>query len=201
MDPDMVRQQEEAEDEERLRRLKQVRMPHSRQPAAAPRAPESDESFELRAEPRHVISKPSPRPKYRPVGWFAALRASLYCLIMTALGLLGGIMVGVKFELFSLQSLGIGAALGLFFGWQAIIASLRANADLSYWRALLAGILPAAIMIVALIAGMIAASQFTGITSDSIAAGDLPTFWAIVATAGFAGLVLAAMRMRKVARR
>jgi hypothetical protein len=83
----------------------------------------------LRAEPRRfedTAAAPA-EPAPRRVGWFAAIRAGIYCLIMTTLGLLAGIMIGVRTGLFPSQSLAVGAALGLLLGWQAALASLRAN--------------------------------------------------------------------------
>jgi hypothetical protein len=120
---------------------------------------------------------------------------------MTTLGLLAGIMIGVRTGLFPSQSLAIGAGLGLLLGWQAVLASLRANAGLSFRRALLASLLPGVLMLVSLIGGMLAAAYFTGVTPETIADGHLPSFWAIVAAGGLTGIVLAAMRMRKVVRR
>jgi hypothetical protein len=203
MDPDMVRQQEEAEEESRLRRLAPLHMSPPR-PALAPPAPagSAEEPMVLRAEPRGVMdAAPAPgKSAPRRVGWFAAVRAGIYCLIMTTLGLLAGIMIGVRTGLFPSQSLAIGAGLGLLLGWQAVLASLRANAGLSFRRALLASLLPGVLMLMSLIGGMLAAAYFTGVTPETIAEGHLPSFWAIVAAGGLTGIVLAAMRMRKVVR-
>ncbi|MGF1621548.1 MAG: hypothetical protein ACFCUR_13160 [Rhodomicrobiaceae bacterium] len=204
MDPDMVRQQEEAEEESRLRRLAPVHMPPPR-PAPAPPAPadSAKEPMVLRAEPRGIAEDAPASGKTAPprVGWFAALRAGIYSLIMTTLGLLAGIMIGVRTGLFPSQSLAIGAGLGLLLGWQAVLVSLRANAGLSFRRALLASLLPGVLMLVSLIGGMLAAAYFTGVTPETIADGHLPSFWVIVGVGGLTGIILAAMRMRKVARR
>jgi hypothetical protein len=157
----------------------------------------------LRAEPRRfedTAAAPA-EPAPRRVGWVAAIRAGIYCLIMTTLGLLAGIMIGVRTGLFPSQSLAVGAALGLLLGWQAALASLRANAGLSFRRALLASLLPGALMLVSLIGGMLSAAYFTGVTTETVAEGHLPSFWAIVGAGGLTGIILAAMRMRKVMRR
>ena len=157
----------------------------------------------LRVEPRQFEDTAAVQTETAPrrVGWFAAIRAGSYCLIMTTLGLLAGIMIGVRTGLFPSQSLAIGAGLGLLLGWQAALASLRANAGLSFRRALLASFLPGALMLVSLIGGMLAAAYFTGVTTETIADGHLPSFWAIVGAGGLTGIILAAMRMRKVVRR
>ncbi len=203
MDPDMVRQQEEAEEESRLSRLAPVQMPPPGPvPAPPARAGGAAEPIVLRAEPRGGEEAAAPAEAApRPVGWFAAIRAGLYCLIMTTLGLLAGIMIGVRTGLFPSQSLAIGAGLGLLLGWQAILASLRANAGLSFRRALLASLLPGTLMLISLIGGMVAAAYFTGVTTETIAEGHLPSFWAIVGAGGLTGIILAAIRMRKVVRR
>jgi hypothetical protein len=192
MDPDMVRQQEEAEAASRLGRSPAARA------AIAPRNIQ-DEPIVLRGEPRgagrteaHEPSRPAARP-----GWVTALRAAFWCLVMTAAGLIAGIMLGVKLGLIPEQKFAIGVGLGFLLGWQAAAASLRGGAAVSFGRALRAPILPTLTILVALIAGMFAAFHLTGLSPETIAQRDLPDFWLIVGAAGLIGFLLAAARLRK----
>jgi len=193
MDPDMVRQQEEAEQESRLGPATQARAP-----ASAERVARRETSLVLRSEARHDADAEAAAAKANRIGWFAALRASLYCLILTMLGLLGGIMIGVKSGLFPTQSLAIGAGLGVVLGWQSAFASLRASKRLAFGRAMLTAIVPAVIVLACLIGAMLAAFQLTGVSPQTLAEGHLPAFWMIVGGGGVIGVILAASRIRKM---
>jgi hypothetical protein len=219
MDPDMVRQQEEAEEE--ARRLKRsVATPKVTAPVLAePDPTEEAEEYvgPLQPEPetetvlihshapglppvlpiRRRRRKPAVEARER-VGWLAAMRVSLYGLIMAGLGLLGGIMIGVKLGWSPAQSLGTGAGLGFVLAWQSAFVSLRANRDVSFLRAILLGVCPALILILTLIVAMVAGSHITGIKPDAISNVQLRDFWMIVASGGAVGLLLSTLQTRKL---
>ncbi len=187
MDPDMVRQQEEAETATRQRG------PAAARPAA--QSPHGHNPFVLRADPRGGIRPPRPvRPKSAP-GWGAALRGSFFCLIITALALVAGIMIGVKIGLVAWQSLGIGIAAGFLLGWQSAVAALRRRYQLSLTRALRATIVPTALILFALVLAMATAALFMDISPTALSDSFLPSYWITVGIGGLIGFVLATIRM------
>jgi hypothetical protein len=213
MDPDMVRQQEEAEEE--ARRLTMNPAPVAVAAAAPPSPPASAPRPAPRSEePETVLTHvhipglppviPVLRKKKRPappadtrsrIGWSAALRASLYALIMTGLGLLVGIPVGVQLGFSPIQSLAVGAALGFLLGWRSAFASLRANKQISFGRAMLVSVSPALIVLAGLLAAFLIATHFTGATSNSMTNLD---FWIVVGSGALFTLLLSTARTRRL---
>ncbi len=189
MDPDMVRQQEEAEAASRVRRPV---MPSAQSPAAALR----EDLLALRVDFEEDNFEPAPLPVTR-AGLGVVLRATFFCLMLTGSGLVGGIMLGVKLGLVAWQSLAIGSIAGLLLGWQAAAASLRGGSRVTFGQAFRAPLLPTLIILVALIASMAVAALFTDISPTAIAQGVLPSYWLIVAAGAVAGFILAAIRLRK----
>jgi hypothetical protein len=121
MDPDMVRQQEEAEAASRI--LSSQPQP----PLILQRSPQPEmihapmEAFSLFPEP------PCNTPQRVPTltAKHSVSLAALYNTVLTGAGLAGGIMTGVKLQLVVLQSLGIQAAAGLVLGGQWTATYLR----------------------------------------------------------------------------
>jgi hypothetical protein len=196
MDPDMVRQQEEAEAMSRMGRTPAARA------AIAPRVA-NDDPIVLRAERRDgsVPALPATRfARHRPQGWGAALRACFFCLLLAAVGLVGGIMLGVKLGLIPEQSLAIGAGIGFLLGWQAAAASLRRR-GLPFARAIRAAFMPTAIILIALIGGMAAASLRMDIAARTIPDYASSGYWLSVGVAALIGFILASAKMRRSLRR
>ncbi len=158
-----------------------------------------DEPIVLRAEPRGETPAAAYAPSHpvKQASWGTALRAAFWSLPMTAAGLIGGIMLGVKLGLIPEQNLAIGIGLGFVLGWQSAAASLRRRGAVSFGRAFRAPILPTGIILIALIAGMFAAFHMTGLSPETIAERDLPDFWLIVGASGLIGFLLAAVRLRR----
>lgn len=193
MDPDMVRQQEEEETANRLRGSVKVHI--------APRQPLIEEGpILLRADPQDTGTPPERLPGKAEVGWGTTLRAVFVCLLMTSLGLLGGIMFGIKFGLIPEQRLSIGAVAGFLLGWQAAAISLRRRGGVSLGRAMIAPLLPAAIILGAIIAAMVVAANLTGVSPVSIAGGLSGRYWLIVGAGALTGTALAAFRLRRALR-
>jgi hypothetical protein len=190
MDPDMVRQQEEEESASRLRGVMTGR---------APFFPPKPDAFVLRAEPRELPKAPAPaaaRPK-RPPGWGAALQATLYCTVFAILGLIGGIMLGVKLGLVSWQSLALGMSAGFLFGWRSAVAALRRRYTTGFTRAYRASLVPALIIQLSLVGGLAIILPFAGASLETAHTSQLLTPWLISLGIGATvGFVLALPKMR-----
>ena len=186
MDPDMVRQQEEEEAAARLRGAVMAR--------ASTAQPENP--FARRADPRDALEPPKTAP-----GWGAALRASFLSLVVTALALIAGIMLGVKLGLVAWQSLAIGAVAGYLLGWQSAVAALRRRYQLSVGKAFRAPIVPTALILLALVLSMATAALFTDISPTALSDSFLPSYWITVGVGALVGFILAAIRLHGNLRR
>jgi hypothetical protein len=122
MDPDMVRQQEEAEAASQLlgSQLQPLILQRSSRPDvihAPMEAFSSSEGSQWDISEPISISPPVKRP--------SVALAALYNTVLTGAGLAGGIMAGVKLQLVVLQSLGVQAVSGLVLGGQWTATYLR----------------------------------------------------------------------------
>lgn len=193
MDPDMVRQQEEEEEEAagRLRKIVTGRPPS---------APVKENAFVLRAESRESFkaAAPAAAPIKPPPGWGAVLRATVYCLLFTILGLVGGILIGVQLGLVHWQFFALGMAAGFLSGWQSAVAVLRKRYKLGVVQAYRAPLVPAVIILLSLVAGLaVILPIITGASLATAQASQLLVPWlfslGVGAVAGF-GLALPKMR-------
>jgi hypothetical protein len=198
MDPDLVRQQEEAEAASRARRPLAAGSRTPQPPIQPP--PQPDAPFLLRADPRDhlVASPPSAPPQF--LGWGAALRVTTSAFALTSLGLVAGILLGVKLGLISWQSFAIGAAAGLLLGWQSAFSSLRRRYKLGFASALRVPIIPIVIILVALIAGMAVAAFRLGLPASVLADYSQGSYWLNAGLVALIGFVFAVLRMRKALR-
>jgi hypothetical protein len=201
MDPDMVRQQEEEEAASRLRKFATGRPPS---------APPKDDAFVLRADPRQPFTNPrqplkaaapapaAAAPAKRPPGWGAVLRATLYCLLFTILGLIGGILIGMQLGLVPWQYFTLGMVAGFVSGWQSAVAVLRKRYKLGVVQAYRAPLVPAMIMLASLVGGL--AVMLPIITGSSLATAQWTQLlmpWLLSLGVGAAaGFVLALPKMR-----
>lgn len=121
MDPDMVRQQEEAEAESLLFGIQTQPLcfQHSLRPE---NTPTPTEALSSSIEIQRSISKPDIPPARHPP---SVSLAAIYNAMLTAAGLAGGIMAGVKLQLVDFQSLGVQALSGFFLGGQGTATYLR----------------------------------------------------------------------------
>ena len=198
MDPDLVRQQEEAEAASRARRPLAAGT-RAQQPPVQP-APQPDAPFVMRADPRdHLVAAPPSAPP-QLLGWGAALRVTTSAFAMTSLGLVAGILLGVKLGLISWQSFAIGAAAGLLLGWQSAFSSLRRRYKLGVASAARVPIIPVLIMLVALIVGMAVAALRLGLPTSAPADYSQGSYWLNAGLVALIGIVFAVLRMRKALR-
>lgn len=191
MDPDMVRQQEEEEIASRLRGPMKVKMPASR-PAFR------EQPIILRAEPpqRQQSLPPSPSALLGMTPWTAA-QTAIAGSVMTAIGLFGGIMLGVKTGLIPEQRLAIGAGAGFLLGWQSLVLSSRRSVKATVGRSMIACLMPAALILGTSIAGMIAAAHLTGIAEPASAKDYSMQYWLIAGASMMAGTIFAGVRLYK----
>jgi hypothetical protein len=193
MDPDMVRQQEEEEAASRLRGVLSRRTSFS--------SPRHD-PFVMRAEPRNIPIGPVPaqapiiEPPKRVPGWLAASQATFYCVLFGALGLIGGIMLGVKLGLVSWQSLGLGMLTGFVLGWRSAVGALRKRTTTGFTKAYRASLTPALIVLLCLVGGLAVILPFAGSSLDSAQTGQLLRPWLLSLSIGaLVGFVLAVPKM------
>ena len=191
MDPDMVRQQEE---EETASGLRNFVMSRPKGPAVR------EEAFVLRAEPREPFKAAPPiaAPANGPLRWGAAMRATLYCLLFTILGLIGGILIGMQLGLVNWQFFTLGMGAGFLSGWQAAVAVLRKRYRLGVVHAYRAPLVPALIILFSLVGGLaVILPVITGTTLATANAGQLLLPWLFsLATGAVVGLLLALPKMR-----
>lgn len=194
MDPDMVRQQEEEEAASRQRGVFSRRT-NFLQPRHDP--------FVMRAEPQNIPIGPVPDPapiiqppSKRVPGWFAASQATSYCVLFGALGLIGGIMLGVKLGLVSWQSLALGMLSGFVIGWRSAVSALRKRYTTGFARAYRASLVPAVIVLLSLVGGLAVILPFAGSSLESAQTGQLLRPWLLSLTVGaLVGFVLAVPKM------
>ncbi len=196
MDPDMVRQQDEEELTSRLGARVKVNMPSARpimrnEPTILRAEPRQREA---RAEPETLAARPS------SVTPWTAIQTAFAGSLMTGLGLLGGIMLGVKLGLIPEQRLAIGAGAGFFLGWQAFMLSLRRRGNLKLGRAITLPLFPTALILGASIAGMAAAAHFTGVAQMTVGSEVPLHYWLIAGAGALTGTAIAARRLYKSAR-
>ena len=190
MDPDMVRQQEEEEAASRLRKFAMGRPPS---------APMKEEAFVLRAPPRadFRVAPAAPTAKRSP-GWGGVVRATIYCLLFTILGLVGGILIGIQLGLVHWQFFALGMAAGFLSGWQSAVAVLRKRYKLGVVQAYRAPLVPAVIILFSLVGGLaVMLPIITGTSLATAQASQLLVPWLLSLGAGAAaGFVLALPKMR-----
>ena len=215
MDPDMVRQQEEEEAASRLRKIVTGRAP--------PVAPVMDDAFVLRAEPREpfkaaaTAKAPAPAKSAAPakgpasaairprqqLGWGSAARVTLYGLVPTILGLVGGIALGAQLGLVHWQFFMLGIVSGFLLGWQSAVAVLRGRYELSVLQAWRASFIPALIILCSMVGGLaVILPVITGSSLETAHTSQLLIPWVISLGVGaVAGFVLAMPKMHANLRR
>jgi hypothetical protein len=189
----MVRQQEEEEAASRGRGIFSGRASFSR--------PRHD-PFVMRAEPQNIPIGPVPAPARqfdppkRAPGWLAASQATSYCVLFGALGLIGGIMLGVKLGLVSWQSLGLGMLTGFVLGWRSAVSALRKRYSTGFTKAYRAALIPALIVLLSLVGGLAVILPFAGSSLEGAQTSQLLRPWLLSLTVGaLVGFVLAVPKM------
>lgn len=189
MDPDLVRQQAEAEIASREGRR--------RGPAG----------FDERIEPvlpmggqvRDDLSPPLiPAARGGSAGWGAALSIAASCTLGVLVGLVGGIMLGVKLQLVPWQSAAVGSAAGLLIGWRLASRLLMRRGVRSGYRAAL---MPAILILAVMSAAMFLAPHLTAPTGGGAQSTAAAGFWQAVAGGALIAVLFGAAAFRRVLRR
>ena len=199
MDPDLVRQQAE-EEAASLRPARPA--PHAQMriepalpmtaPPIAPSAPQSAVAglFEVAAETTTVTVT---------AGWRTAIEVATSSTLGVAVGLFGGMMLGVKLQLVPLQSVLIGAASATLLGWQLGALTLR-RSQVGWLRAYRLGLRTTLLVLVIVGAGMFVLPHVLEPPSAPNAPFAMGVFWRSMAVGGALALVIGAMTVRRVLR-
>jgi hypothetical protein len=199
MDPDLVRQQAEEEAASRI---------HSR------REPPPDVRIEpFLPMPVAMTDRRAPRRDHANVyhggmqaatavataGWRMALGIATSCVLGTTVGLVGGIMLGVKLQLVPWQGALIGASAGLLLGWRLGSLALIKRAAMARMQAYGAAFRAAFMIFLIMAVSMFVIPHITGATGPN-QAFDISSFWRAVAGGALTALLLGAGIIRRALR-
>lgn len=194
MDPDMVRQQAEEEAASRI---------HARRPPPPDRRIEPvlpmGTTMQPRMAPRHdEIDPASVKAASAMVtaGWRTAIGIAASCVLGTTVGLIGGVMVGVKLQLVPWQGAAIGAAAGFFIASKVTSVALIQRGGLGRWRAIGAGFRTSLVVLVIMVPAMFVLPHFIGAPVAPNAAFEIGLFWKSVAAGAMVALVLGGVSLR-----
>ncbi len=198
MDPDLVRQQAE---EEAASRILGRREPPP----------------EVRIEP--LLPMPGPRAALGPshgrrqagiyesgmqaatavatAGWRIAFGIATSCVLGTTVGLVGGMMVGVKTQLVPWQGALIGASAGLLLGWRLGSLALIRRAGMARMQAYGAAFRAAFMIFLVMAASMFVAPHFTGAVTVPGGAFDIAQFWRTMAGGAAVSLLIGTSIIRR----
>jgi hypothetical protein len=214
MDPDLVRQQEEEEAASRTLPRKAL-SPQARGERIEPLLPMPGAQASARPAARFaaaVQASAAPAsmeaagglavaPPPRTPGWVTALRGAVSVALGTLLGLIGGVMLGVKLQLVPWQSAAIGTAAGLFLGWQLAALVLRRRGRMGRLQAQRRALLPALAAYLALAAAMFLAPYLAAAPGAAGLAPEMAAFWKAVGAGAAIAIILAGALLRRALRR
>jgi hypothetical protein len=195
MDPDLVRQQ--AEEEAASRMLSRRAMPPDMR--VEPVLP--------MARPRETLGRPSLPVSLQhgnteaaatvvAAGWRTALAISASCVLGVTVGLVGGLMLGVKLHLVPAQSAMIAGSAGAVMGWQLASGGLIRRGAVSRWRAYGAGFRTSLLVLAVMSGAMFVAPHYLGSAATPRAPFEIGVFWRSVAAGAMVALVLGGVVLR-----
>jgi hypothetical protein len=199
MDPDLVRQQAEEEAASRLLARRDMPpdlrrepvLPMGMPPLAVPMSTEL-----IRGEP---IAPPVQSAPLVTAGWRTALGIATTCAMATTLGLMGGVMLGVKLHLVPLQSALVGVSSGFLMSWQIGALALR-RGGLTWWRAYRVGFGVAFVVLLVVSAGMFVSAHYLGMQSAADGGFAIGSFWKSVGASAAVAILFGAMMVRRAFR-
>jgi hypothetical protein len=199
MDPDLVRQQAEEEAASRLLSRRELPPEIRREPVLPMGTPLTTAPASMRAEP-----PAAPTPALAPLvtaGWRTAIGVATTCMIATAVGLVGGLMIGVKLQLVPWQSAAIGTSAALLLGWQLSALALMRRGRMVWWRAYRVGFRTAFLTLFVMAGAMFVAPHYLGVgASAPNATFAIGTFWKSVAAGAGLSILLGALMLRRAFR-
>jgi hypothetical protein len=200
MDPDLVRQQAEEEAASlRLARAAphlETRIEPALPMAVAPIAPPGPQA----SAARHYQAAPESTAIAATTGWRTAIGVATSSTLGVAVGLFGGMMLGVKLQLVPLQSVLIGAASGLLLGWQLGALTLRQGGPVGWWRAYRLGLRTTVLVLGVVGTAMFVAPYLLSPPKAPNAPFAIGLFWKSMAVGAGLALLLGAMVVRRALR-
>jgi hypothetical protein len=193
----MVRQQAEEEAASRILHSRGAPPPDIR---IEPALPMSAQFSQSRFASGFEKMAPPPAPAVLP-GWGKAVNVATSCTIAVTLGLVGGLMLGVKMQLVAWQAVAIGASAGLALGWRLSSLALIRSLGLGRLRAYGAAFKMAFTILLLMALAMFVLPHFAGPQVGPGQPMDVMTFWKSVAAGGLASIILGAAMLRRALRR
>jgi hypothetical protein len=194
MDPDMVRQQAEEEAASRI---------HARRPPPPDRRIEPVLPMGIAMQPRMAPrqgdvypASVAAAPAIVTAGWRTALGIAATCVLGTTVGLIGGVMVGVKLQLVPWQGAAIGAAAGFVIASQVTAVALIQRGKLGRWRATGAGLRSSLVVLAIMAPAMFVLPHFIGAPVAPNAPFEIGLFWKSVAAGAMVALVVGGVVLR-----
>lgn len=197
MDPDLVRQQAEEEAASRILSRREppsdvriepiLPMPSVRMPAKAP-PPRTPSLYESSFQAATAVAT---------AGWRMAFGIAASCVLGTTVGLVGGMMVGVKTQLVPWQGALIGASAGLLLGWRIGSLALIKRTGMARMQAYGAAFRAAFMIFLIMAASMFVAPHFTGAITGPNQTFDAAPFWRTMAAGAAFGLLFGAAIIRR----
>jgi hypothetical protein len=198
MDPDLVRQQAEEEAASRI---------------LSRREPPPDVRIEpILPMPAHMMASRPHQPKptmavyqggleaataIASTGWRLAFGIAASCVLGTTVGLVGGMMAGVKMQLVPWQGALIGASAGLLLGWRLGSLALIKRRALGRMQAYGAAFRAAFMIFLIMAAAMFVAPHFTGAAKGANQPLDASLFWRAVGGGALFALLFGAAIIRR----
>lgn len=197
MDPDLVRQQAEEEAAHRLLSRRDL-PPDMRVEPVLPmgRAAEARGPAWTTAPVYQSSAETATATAFAAAGWRTALGIAASCVLGVTVGLVGGIMLGVKLQLVPGQGAMIGAAAGFVIGWQVVAGALVRHGSLTRWRAFGAGFRTALLILLIMAAAMFVAPHYIGPHKAANVPFDIGVFWKSVAAGAMVALILGGVVLR-----
>lgn len=196
MDPDLVRQQAEEEAASRML-ARRTLTPDTRIEPVLP----------MGSLLRETREAPQPAPStYRAgveaaaavisAGWRTAVGIAASCVLASTVGLVGGVMLGVKLQLVPSQGAAAGAAAGFLIGWQVTSTALVRQATMPRWRALGVGFRASLVSLTVMAGAVFVAPHYLGAPGAPTVPFEMGVFWKSVAAGAMIAIVLAGVVVR-----
>jgi Domain of unknown function (DUF4396) len=199
MDPDLVRQQAEEEAASRIHSRRGMPPDVRIEPILPmPAAMSVSRPQPLRKRPASLYqSGAQAAVAVASAGWRMAFGIAASCVLGTTVGLVGGMMLGVKLQLVPWQGALIGASAGLLLGWRLGSLALIKRRALGRMQAYGAAFRAALMIFLIMAAAMFVAPHFTGAIAEPNQPLDAALFWRAVAGGALIALLFGAAILRR----
>ena len=199
MDPDLVRQQAEEEAASRIHSRREP-PPVRIEPFLPMPTPMIDSRASVRKHSGTFHGGLEATTAMVALGWRAAFGIAASCVLGTTVGLVGGLMVGVKLQLVPWQGVLIGASAGMLLGWRLGSLALMKRAAMTPMQAYGGAFRAAFAIFLIMAAAMFIAPNFTGAMIEPYQPLDITLFWRTVAGGAAVALLFGAALIRRTLR-